>query len=151
MATMKNENNKTKKKKPFLIAGLILLGFVLASALTLGLVGPAILSPAMFIRNVAILMGAGGAGVGLATMVVKGIDRLINGNSKENTNERQRELQRERTQEQELEQEVELEQQNTRSASTTKTSKTVRKPKVAEELFDDVYWRYAFNKEIPVK
>ncbi len=135
MAIKNNKSNETKKKKPFLVAGLILLAFVLASVLTLVLVGPSLLSPAMFLRNVAILMGAGGAGVGLASLVVKGINRLINGDSKEKSNKRDKELNRERTQEQELEQERE-EEQTISLAPEVKTVRTAPKTKVVEEVED---------------
>lgn len=105
---MANNENK-KNKKPFLTWGLILLGFVLASILTIAFVGFSVLSPAIFIRNVALLMAMGGAGVGLGRGVIKGFDRLINGPDKEKSAKKNRKLGRE--QEKELEQEEDLEQE----------------------------------------
>lgn len=99
----KNKEKKAKSKKPLLILGLVLL----AAALLVG-GGFFITSSIVFARNAIALLLLGGAGVGIATPIVKGINRLINGNTEKTENvENEREYEREQTREEEREEERE--------------------------------------------
>ena len=91
------KNEKTKKsKKPLLTIGLILL----FAALFVG-VGFFLTGSIVFARNAIALLLLGGAGVGIATPVVKGINSLIN---KEKSNSKTQTRTKDRTQEENLEQ-----------------------------------------------
>ena len=93
------KNEKTKKsKKPLLTIGLILL----FAALFVG-VGFFLTGSIVFARNAIALLLLGGAGVGIATPVVKGINSLIN-KEKSNSKTQTRTRSKDRTQEENLEQ-----------------------------------------------
>ena len=91
------KNEKTQQsKKPLLTIGLILL----FAALFVG-VGFFLTGSIVFARNAIALLLLGGAGVGIATPVVKGINSLIN---KEKSNSKTQTRTKDRTQEENLEQ-----------------------------------------------
>ncbi len=123
---MAKKEKNTKSKKTLLTIGLILL----FAALFVG-VGFFLTGSIVFARNAIALLLLGGAGVGIATPVVKGINSLIN---KEKTNDKTqtRTRSKDRTQEQTLEQipeeEEEYEEEETMEvAPTTRTSSTQTK------------------------
>lgn len=101
MAKNKNVENevvgqqKNKKAKPFLVAGLVLLGVALAIG-----AGWFLTSSIVLLRNALYLSIATGAGIVVATPIVKGISNAI-ANKKQNNKNRERTLKRERTRENE--------------------------------------------------
>lgn len=117
MATKKEKN--TKSKKPLLKIGLILL----FAALFVG-VGFFLTGSIVFARNAIALLLLGGAGVGIATPVVKGINSLIN-KEKSNSKTQTRTRTKDRTQEESLEQipeeEEEYEEEETMEVAPTTT------------------------------
>ena len=89
------ETNKTKRKKPFLVAGLVLLGLALIIGAAYFLTGSFLL-----LRNSIYFVGLSGAGIGIGSAVVKGIKNVVA--KKGNSRNRQMVRNRERTQEREM-------------------------------------------------
>ncbi len=89
---------KNKQKKPFLAIGLVLL----FAALFVGL-GFLFTGSIVFARNAIALLLLGGAGVGIATPIVKLIGNLINGNDKQKSDSRVQTREQERTRERDRE------------------------------------------------